>query len=83
MVPRKWSSTLALEKGVGMLDELRWERSCLVAVDHPFLGDRRLEQALAFSLCGCVQRSGAMQLALGEAIEAFREDAERCRCHGE
>ena len=48
-----------------------------MAVDHPFLGDRRLEQALAFSLCGCVQRSGVRDPALGEAIAAFREDAER------
>ena len=58
-----------------MFDELRWERSCLMAVDHPFIGDRRLEQALAFSLCGCRQRSGVRGPGLGEAIAAFREDA--------
>ena len=52
-----------------------------MAVDHPFLGDRRLEQALEFSLCGCRQRSGARDFALAEAIAAFREDAERV-CKG-
>ena len=52
-----------------------WERSELVALDHPFLGDRRLEQALVFSLCGCVQRFGARDPELGEAIAAFRADA--------
>ena len=54
---------------------IHWERVCLVAVDHPFIGDRRLEQALAFSLYGCVQRSGARDPGLGAAIAAFREDA--------
>ena len=58
-----------------MLDARDWERSCLVAVDHPFLGDRRLEQALGFSLCGCRQRSGVRDPGLGEAIAEFRADA--------
>ena len=61
--------------GARMFGELLWERNCLVAVDHPFLGDRRLEQALVFSLYGCRQRFGARDPGLGEAIAAFREDA--------
>ena len=58
-----------------MLDVRDWERSLLMAVDHPYLGVRRLEQALVFSLCGCRQRSGARDPGLAEAIVRFREDA--------
>ena len=54
---------------------MNWERSYLMAVDHPYLGDRRLEQALLFSLYGLRRRSGVRDPGLSEVIAAFREDA--------